>query len=358
MSSYTFKNLLIVERGTTNDTTKSLVEKVYGAWFDFRQPFEYHDPQDKIVIFYEPSGLDGPNISQICTEVYSPRGTPVAMLKLLCDKNNIKITHLHFKSNKDLTKHMKVFREYLLNTIKLNTNTQLSTKYTVYWKKEILDQTKINTLKTIGLVGGGADLSHTFTDKEIAGGAPEPVSTTVTTTSPYVFNFGGTTPGFSFPSIPVTPATPHQKPASNPAPASTTPVFSFPTNPSTIQQPTQGFSFTPPTQPTPTQGFGFTPPTQPTPGFGFTPPTQPTSTQGFGFTPPTQPTPTQGFGFTPPTQPTPTQGFGFTPPTQPTPTQGFGFTPPTQQSTPAFGGGFGQSKPAFGGEFGTKNNLI
>ena len=70
MASYTFKNLLVVERASSNITTTQLLRNRHGQWFPDRQPFEYQSDEDKILVFY-PSALGiGDSLHRIDTEVF------------------------------------------------------------------------------------------------------------------------------------------------------------------------------------------------------------------------------------------------------------------------------------------------
>ena len=53
MSSYTYKNLLIIERGSTNTFTSN-VKTVPELWFPTNiKPFTYQSIQDKIILVYD-----------------------------------------------------------------------------------------------------------------------------------------------------------------------------------------------------------------------------------------------------------------------------------------------------------------
>jgi hypothetical protein len=167
--SFTYKNLLIVTRGSNNIDTVNLTKDQYHIWFN-QHPLKYQSNQDKIVIFYElpqPNGSDG-LVELGETTRFTPTGTPQGIIKLLCDGLSIKITECIFNSADDFEKYLLTFRDYLIATIKAAGITDLVTnKVTLFWKKKTLNSVVRSISKECGLLTNESNKSHTFVATEI-----------------------------------------------------------------------------------------------------------------------------------------------------------------------------------------------
>jgi len=132
MASYTFKNLLVVERASSNITTTQLLRNRHGQWFPDRQPFEYQSDEDKILVFY-PSALGiGDSLHRIDTEVFLPNGEIQGIVKMLCDCNNVRIISVQFHNAQECKTFLGMLHDYLVKTI-INARATVTDRFVLYW---------------------------------------------------------------------------------------------------------------------------------------------------------------------------------------------------------------------------------
>jgi hypothetical protein len=155
-----YKNMIICERNCQNDVINFL--KKY-AWFDERKPFEYHNPEDKIILFYNEPIFKHEKFINIYSsiELYNKtiNKTIDGIIKLYCDNNNIKVFYLISTSNDAFKKNMTYFKDYLIETIKICKSLMnipdinfIKNKFTIYWDKNVLCNKKENILKDLKLL--------------------------------------------------------------------------------------------------------------------------------------------------------------------------------------------------------------
>jgi hypothetical protein len=176
MSSYIFKNLLIIDRASSHsDSIKAAQHHNY--WFKPLQPFDYHTGNDKVILCY-PQEISQES-SQIHIQTNSPfnvTDTPDGAFHILIDKTDIKVLNATFKSYDKLQKHILSLKQYIIQCIKdlssysphstsyTSRNTVILTyfpKYTLYWSNSL--SADILTIATAsGLISNISDSSHTF----------------------------------------------------------------------------------------------------------------------------------------------------------------------------------------------------
>ena len=133
MASYTFKNMLIVDRSSTNMKTVRLLKERYGLWFPEHQPFEYLNEKDKIIVFYY-YNIGTHRLSKLSTEVFIPGGEEIqGIVKILSDNLNLRIINAQFRNYEDCYAFLGNLREYLIKTISGNTD-----RYVIHWDPVIL----------------------------------------------------------------------------------------------------------------------------------------------------------------------------------------------------------------------------
>ena len=85
MSSYLYKNMLIVERSATNEVVLALVKTTYNIWFDV-DATQNESPHDQIILFYDPSApttSSNDTFTEIDPRWLPPILTPVGFIHLL-----------------------------------------------------------------------------------------------------------------------------------------------------------------------------------------------------------------------------------------------------------------------------------
>ena len=109
---YSFKNLMIVERGETREDVVSVLKNKYKMWFDEITLFQYKSKEDKVVLFYEENF--GPNLQP---RLLLPPGLPIGYALLLCESINVKVETVE---TYNLEQNLITLREFLVATIHLH----------------------------------------------------------------------------------------------------------------------------------------------------------------------------------------------------------------------------------------------
>lgn len=167
MTSYIFKNMLIVERSSTHMKTVEYLKNQHKQWFPERQPFEYYNRNDKIIAFYSVNIEN--EFNQLLLSEFIPSGKIMGMIKMLCDNNNIRIIDAEFNNDIECKIFLSNLREYLITTI----SGTITDRYILHWAPTVLQSKKwlekcanearllsdtIN--KTHTFDGTGADVIH------------------------------------------------------------------------------------------------------------------------------------------------------------------------------------------------------
>lgn len=141
MSTFVYKNLLIIERNTDNVSSKNFLK--LNKQFDFpdRKPFDYKSNKDKIILFSPINSLRN-SIDKVYTQSFNITNNFKGVIKLLCDSHYIKVIDAQFVDYDSCVLFLNIFREYLITTIK-NANANEDFKFYLYWDENIL---KNNTL--------------------------------------------------------------------------------------------------------------------------------------------------------------------------------------------------------------------
>ena len=106
---YSFKNLMIVERGETHEDVVSVLKNKYKMWFDEITPFQYKSKEDKVVLFYEENF--GPNL---LPRLLLPPGLSIGYALLPCEDFNVKVETYNLEQN------LITLREFSVATIHLD----------------------------------------------------------------------------------------------------------------------------------------------------------------------------------------------------------------------------------------------
>ena len=158
MSSYIYKNLLIIERGSPHS---SYIKNMNITFEDESIPFLYKSNLDKIIFCFN-------QLIQVSNDIkilepnynfellkYEYSNNPViGIIKLNSDINNLKIYHVDFKDSIGMKNSFIVFREYLVRNIyslNLTSNMIDQSNFLLHWDFGTLTFEQKNILKTIGL---------------------------------------------------------------------------------------------------------------------------------------------------------------------------------------------------------------
>ena len=355
MSSYTFKNMLIIERATTHGVG-DIIKNTPGVWFDSNTSgFQHESPNDKVIIFYGLADTDVPTIS-VVREGWVPSSPIIGYVHILSSITKLKVIKCKFSVQNAVSRELTTLWQYLVESIKLSGIKDVEmANFVLYWDQ--LDATIMSKAMESGLLTDRTTMSHTYTTSEVKTGVPTPalpiataggMFNTVPQSSPASLFSSVTTPVANVPCGIFSSST-------TPVPTNMSGMFGATTTP--VPTTTGGMFGTTTTQ-VPT---GMATTTQVPTGMATTTPV-PTTTGGiFGANTTPVPTTTGGiFGATTTPVPTTTGGtFGATT----TPACGmFGATPGVFSSTPtqtAMGGMFSTTPtPASTGVFGVSGGVF
>jgi hypothetical protein len=138
MSTFVYKNLLIIERNTNNVSSKNFLRLYKQFDFPDRKPFDYKSNKDKIILFSSIPYNSTNCIYKLQNENINPTNNFKGIIKLLCDSHNIKVIYANFTNYDICIEFLNMFREYIIATIK-SINTNQKTIYTLYWDDYILN---------------------------------------------------------------------------------------------------------------------------------------------------------------------------------------------------------------------------
>lgn len=158
MTSYIYKNLLIIERGSTHSI---YIKNMNITFEDETTPFIYKNNLDKIIFCFNHL-LQVSNDIKILEPSYNvellkyeySNNALIGIIKVSSDRNNLKIYHADFKDNIGLKNSFIIFREYLVRNIyslNLSDNIVNESNFLLHWDFGILTFEQKNILKTIGL---------------------------------------------------------------------------------------------------------------------------------------------------------------------------------------------------------------
>jgi hypothetical protein len=184
MSSYLYKNMLIVERGTTNKVVIALIKITYNIWFEVQENDRGNErPWDKIILFYNPELYTTSN-SDTFTEIDSnwmqPKIDPLGFMHLLSCDRILKVTKCRFPNHNDFSQEMRTFWQYIAESLRVDGvgNIDAHGVFIIYWDKDIVAPFA-NMVRAAGLMTNFLDCSHTFRDIEIRIAAASALSKSV-----------------------------------------------------------------------------------------------------------------------------------------------------------------------------------
>ena len=170
MTSHTYKNLLIIERGSTNNITIN-VKKSQEYWFPEKvKPFTYQSQQDKVILIYGLPFNKTDNIKEVDSSTQLNSGKILGVIKLLCDGVNIRCISCVGTPNDDIVKILPLFREYLMKTITMCTNIPDEIdrlKFSISWDLPKEMENLYSDIVRSGMMSDIYNKSHYFSGKEV-----------------------------------------------------------------------------------------------------------------------------------------------------------------------------------------------
>ena len=170
MASYTYKNLLIIERGSNNNFTIN-VKKNQEYWFPEKvKPFTYQSQQDKIILIYGIPFGQTDNIKEVDSSTQLNSGKILGVIKILCDGVNIRCISCVGTPNDDIVNILPLFREYIMKTITMCTNIQDEInrlKFNISWDLPKEMENLYSDIVRAGMMSDIYNKSHYFSGKEV-----------------------------------------------------------------------------------------------------------------------------------------------------------------------------------------------
>lgn len=163
MASYTFGNLLIVDRGSKHQQTIQLLQQS-NVWFPPLSPFEYSSPNDKVILCYPISVGSKDAITAITTPFQN--GNADGVFRLQLDGTNIKVVHSYFQSAEHFRKHTVELKAYITQCIKQVKGNPNITKYVLYWSHDLPSDVKTAAIQC-GAVSDTTTMTYVFTSEDL-----------------------------------------------------------------------------------------------------------------------------------------------------------------------------------------------
>jgi hypothetical protein len=183
MSSYLYKNMLIIERGTTNKVVLSLIKITYNIWFDVKPNDRCNEyPWDKIILFYNPElyTSNSDTFTEVDSNWMPPTNTPLGFIHLLSYNKILRVTNCKFPNHNDFSQEMRTFWQYIAESFRVDGigNIDAYGVFIIYWDKDMVAPFA-NIVRDAGLMTNFIDCSHTFRDIEIRIAAASALSKSV-----------------------------------------------------------------------------------------------------------------------------------------------------------------------------------
>ena len=180
MSSYTYKNFLIIERGSTNNFTIN-VKKSQEYWFPEKvKPFTYQSLQDKVILIYDLPFSQTDAVKEVDNSTQFNSGKILGAIKILCDGVNIRCISCIGTPNDDIVKVLPLFREYILKTISMCTNISDEIdrlKFSISWDLPNEMEILYSDIVRAGMMSDVCNKSHCFSGKEVLNPTSVPTQT-------------------------------------------------------------------------------------------------------------------------------------------------------------------------------------
>jgi len=163
MSAYAYKNLLIIDRGCTNDTIKRLIAlKNWGL--PPPKLFEYRSPEDKSILCYSAAIVKGEDPTLLASGgsasgvgLPPTSGEQEGAIHLLGDGANIKVSGCMFSNASQAPKHLASLKSYLEYSV---SKAAVGTVITLYWSPHLVNDSTRSILVQSGLLTELSTLSH------------------------------------------------------------------------------------------------------------------------------------------------------------------------------------------------------
>jgi hypothetical protein len=323
MSSYTYKNMLIHERGSNNTYAKTLIKDKFNTWFpDPVSGFRTKSLYDKIIIILPDMTPIDRLVRLNNSDGFPDIGLPTGIIKLFCEANVITIYDIQFAASTYWNTYLPMFREYLVKTIQEVAPDLRYVDFVGYfikWGSSLETNTIENCVCAAGLMSDRINKTHRFTSEQVTAMYPETVKSTP-----------------SFEPMPIT----NDPPSFKFGNSKTDKTFAFGTTQSKL--PVVSFGFTPPAlnlgEPvTSSKGFKFEPiKTPPVPPFS----TETLEKTSFGFIPKSTPVYPTAFSFGEAPKPVASNTFSFGEAAKPVASNTFSFgeaAKPVASNTFSFG---------------------
>ena len=169
MSSYLYKNMLIVLRGAQeNDVGIHLVKNTYNIWFDKSDKNTgYESDNDKILIFYDDVLSTSDSYINIGPDWTPPSTMHIGYMHILAYNNCIKVTKCKFSKKEDLVKELNTLWQFIAESMWVYKVGDIdSCNYIIYWDMDTIGYIE-DIIRNAGLLTNSKEFSHIFTDREI-----------------------------------------------------------------------------------------------------------------------------------------------------------------------------------------------
>jgi hypothetical protein len=164
MTSYLFKNMLIVQRNATEENAIDIIQKNYNIWFD-KTTGGFEGDWDRVVVFYDKNVSENDGFSPILIN-WVPPPSCIGYMHILFCHPFMKISKCRFQTPKHFTNIIPMFWQFLAESMRVfSPCSAIGYYYTIYWEKsEIIS---INELREARLLSNLEEFSHVLADRDI-----------------------------------------------------------------------------------------------------------------------------------------------------------------------------------------------
>lgn len=174
MSSYVYKNLLIVERASKH-ATKSFVKDVCKLWFPAREPFQYQGDNDRIILYYPKPMSTADQIHPLDVSHSLADSGYTGTVIIQVDGSHLKAIGANFNDAAGCADCLKLIRDYIHQCIKVSAADAAAVDaggFRLLWQADLLNAASKPLIVAAGLLNTPMTGSHTFKGVDIYPAAP------------------------------------------------------------------------------------------------------------------------------------------------------------------------------------------
>lgn len=173
MSTYIYKNLLLVERNSKHTNSVEMAKTTLNIWFDETSFFQHKGDADKVILYYPNTHTQDAKVYDLSGNNYNPDAVIEGVIHLYIDRTHLRVVRGDFKNSevcKVFLLQLKEYIHYLIETVSQSDEKKIDDfSFTLEWSCDILNETVKLLVESAGLLNTPEQHKHIFKGSVVLG---------------------------------------------------------------------------------------------------------------------------------------------------------------------------------------------